>query len=109
MTQLPLNLSESRRRKERGMSLAASRNSEWIALALEDLRVFAAGQDEFVLEGFRARQVLLHRPMPTNHHAWGALASAAIRAGIIEPTGRYVKARSVKTHAHPIAVYRRAR
>jgi hypothetical protein len=108
MTQLQLNLSESRRRKERGMSLAASRNSEWIALALEDLRVFAAERGEFCIEHFRAQRRILHKPEPTSSAVWGAFCHAAVRAGIIRWTGRYTQASSVKTHSHSVKVWAKA-
>ena len=76
---------------------------------LDDLRVFAAQRGEFTVEMFRATGKLLHRPQPTSANCWGAFASVAIKAGIIEPAGRYVKASSVKTRAHPVAVHRRVR
>jgi len=107
MTQLALNLEEGRRRKRAGQRLVASHNSLWMSQALDDLRVFAAERGEFTVEMFRATGKLLHRPQPTSANCWGAFASVAIRAGIIEPTGKYIKASSVKTRAHPIAVYRK--
>ena len=105
-TQFELNLSEGRRLKREGMALAASKNSEWMAQALDDLRVFAAERGEFVVEAFRARRKLLHKPEPTSAAAWGAFTRAAQVAGIIKWTGRYTQASSAKTHAHPVKVWR---
>jgi len=109
VNQLALNLEEGSRRKRAGMALAASRNSEWMQSALEDLRVFAAAREEFPMEVYRAYRKLRHMPAPTSPNCWGAFSSTAIKAGIIEPTGRYIKASSVKTRAHPVAVYRNGR
>ena len=107
-TQLALNLDEGRRRKREGMALAASSNSEWMAQALDDLRVFAAERGEFPMEVYRAYRKLRHLPEPTIHKVWGSFAQIACRAGVIEYTGKKTQAASVKTHGHEVRVYRRA-
>ena len=107
MNQLTLSLEEGRRRKREGMSLVASKNSEWMAQALDDLRAFAAERGEFPMEVYRAYRKLRHLPEPTSHKAWGSFARAACQAEVIEWTGKYVEASSVKTHGHVVRVYRK--
>jgi len=108
MNQLALDLSEGRRRKREGQRLVASHNSEWMAQALDDLRVFAAERGEFPMEVYRAYRKLRHLPEPTTHKVWGSFARVARKAGVIEWTGKRVEAASVKTHGHEVRVYRRA-
>ena len=103
--QLALNPHESRRRKREGADLVASHNSAWIDLMLVQLWAFAWVRQEFTFELFRAWAILNRFPKPTNAHGWGALTQAALAAGLIEWTGRYVQASSVKTHAHPVKVW----
>ena len=104
MNQLQLSLPEGRRLKRSGMDLVAGRNSAWINLMLGHLLVFAWARGEFTFETFRAYTVLMRLPAPTDAHAWGSLSLAAMRAGLVEWTGRYMPAHSVKTHCHPIRV-----
>lgn len=106
--QLALNLEEGRRRKRVGMALAASPNTQWMIEALFDLKSFAVERGEFVMESFRARRRLLHKPEPTSPNAWGAFTQMALKAGVIKWTGRYTQAASVKTRAHPVKVWARA-
>jgi len=106
MNQLSLSLPEGRRRKVEGMERVADNNSAWINLMLDHLIVFAWTRGEFTVETFRAYTVLMGLPAPTDSHAWGSLSLAAMRAGLVEWTGRYIPASSVKTHAHPIRVLR---
>jgi len=107
MTQLALNLEEGRRRKRAGQALVASKNSEWMAQALDDLRAFAAERGEFPMEVYRAYRKLRHLPEPTSHKAWGSFSRIACKAGVIEWTGKRVEAASVKTHGHEVRVYRK--
>ena len=106
MTQLQLSLPEGRRLKREGMDLIAGHNSAWINLMLGHLVAFAWGRQEFTFELFRMHAQLEHLPDPTSPKCWGSLSLAAQRAGIVEWTGRYIPASSVKTHAHPIRVLR---
>lgn len=43
-----------------------------------------------------------------SHHAWGALTQIAARRRLIVFTGGYENARSKRTHAHPVKVWRAA-
>jgi len=106
MNQLALSLPEGRRLKREGMALVAGKNRDWLDLMLSHLVAFAWARQEFTVETFRAYTVLMRLPKPTNHHAWGALSLAAMRAGLIKPTGRTMLACSARTHAHPIRIVR---
>lgn len=94
--------------KREGMELTASKNSAWIADGLVDLRNFILSYPEFTMEQFRHVRAMARRPQPTSPNAWGALTHAAVKAGIICWTGRYINASSAKTHAHPVKVWRSA-
>ena len=104
--QLALDPQESRRRKREGADLVASHNSAWIDLMLVQLLAFAWVRHEFVIEHFRAWAALRGLPGPTNHHAYGALTQVAAKAELITWTGKYIKASSVKTHCHPVKIWR---
>lgn len=92
--------------KREGMDLTASKNSAWIADALDELRSFVRSYPEFTMEQFRHVRSLLKHPEPSSPNAWGAFTHAAAKAGVIEWTGRYTNAVSTKTHAHPVKVWR---
>jgi hypothetical protein len=109
---MQLDLLDSLAAKDRGMKLTASANSAWIAERLEDLRGWLLnesadfGRHEFRIEHFRLWCQINYRPEPSSHHAFGALTHAAVKEGTIEWTGRYALARSKKTHAHPVKIWR---
>lgn len=108
-----LNSTASRAAKEAGMQFALDfAGDEWRERVLEELRAWcamrrAAGHTEMQMEQFRAEA----KHQPPRPQAWGALASVAIKAGIIAPLTRgdgsavYRAAESVKTHGHPVRVY----
>lgn len=92
--------------KAAGQQLAAGNAGDWTATALAELREWltaraAGGTITMTFEQFRA--VAQHHPV--SHKAWGALASKAHRAGLIEPD-QYVQATAVKTHGHPVMQWR---
>jgi len=66
-------------------------HGEGYVFAFEDLRTFALSRG------------LQH---PHAHQCWGALASAAAREGLIEPTGEYRPANSPRTHLHPVTMWK---
>ena len=45
-------------------------------------------------------------PEPSSPKVWGAVPSKAAALGLIEATGKYEKAKSVKTHSHAVQVWR---
>ena len=76
-----------------------------MAAALADLRTYLETRPTLRMEEFRAEWEQRERPAPVSPHAWGALARKAIAKDLIEPVG-YVHAASVKTHGHPVCLYR---
>lgn len=42
---------------------------------------------------------------PHHPNAWGAMISGAVRNKMLRPTGRYVKAKYVQSHARKLEVY----
>jgi hypothetical protein len=89
-----------------GQQLTLDVNTEWKHAVMVELRAWlerqkAAGTTHMTMEAFRA----VARNQPSSHKAWGAMTTAAKHAGLIEFDG-YVRAQSVKTHAHPIGHWR---
>lgn len=92
--------------KEQGMQLALAFSGPWQDLMLGELREWIAEQKrlgirEITIEQFRAAA----KTQPIDHHAWGSAPRMAMRAGLIRPTDRYVRAAAVKTRSHPVRVY----
>lgn len=80
----------------------------WAARTIDALRIFCAdakssGKSEFTFEQFRA---IRQHDAPASHKAWGSIPRIAAAAGIIEWTGRYELAKSIKTHGHPVKLWR---
>lgn len=108
-----LNASASRAAKQAGQQLAIDfAGEEWRDRVLAELRTWcaarrASGHTEMQMEQFRA-EAKNQAPRP---QAWGALASVAIKAGIIAPLTRedgspvMRPAQSVRTHGHFVRVY----
>jgi hypothetical protein len=85
----------------------------WTTEALQYMRGFCAMRREFKQTEFRfeeftawARQMGLSEP--TSHHAWGALPRIMVREKLAVWTGAFEPAKSPKTHAHPVKVWRLA-
>lgn len=93
---------------ERALAQVQEGQEPWIAQAMALLRRYLAhyAGPEFKIESFRTFAVACGLPAPRSHHAWGALPRLAVRDGLIEWTGRYEPATSVRTHGHPVRVYR---
>lgn len=99
--------------KEIGQAIVITPSYEWKDHAMHELRLFCielnnSGQKEFAIEEFRRFCLDRGVKQPRHHNAWGALTSAAEKAGIIERTGVYRLARSPRTHAHPVMTWRPA-
>lgn len=93
--------------KEAGQGLALEHaGADWQALALDHLQKFVAGRQEpFAIEDFRAYALTRGLPHPVTHKAWGAFPQLAARRGLIRSTEQYRKARSARTHAHPVLLW----
>jgi hypothetical protein len=79
----------------------------WLRIAHAALRAFAASEypREFTIEQLRDSFAKGHLNAPHHPNVWGALTREAIRLGVIRQTG-YTKAKSAKTHGHPVGKYR---
>lgn len=108
MSQLQLDLQVAEAARDRGLSTTTIANLRWIAQALEDLGAFARARGRLTLEEYRSNRAARGLPEPTSHHAWGALAQVAAKRRVLVFTGEYQKARSKRTHAHPVKVWRPA-
>jgi hypothetical protein len=94
-------------RKQDGAELVGENNRDWMDQAFLGLQRFVSQHREFTGEEFRAWWVARQAgELPRHHNAWGALFLRAAREGLIFKTGRYVNARSPRTHAHPVSVWR---
>lgn len=85
--------------------LSAERDS-WLRIAHAALRAFAAATypRSFTIEELRASFAGAYLNAPHSPNVWGALTRHAIAKGTIRHMG-YVKAKSKKTHAHPVGLY----
>lgn len=92
--------------KDYGQQLTLDANVEWKHNVIVELRAWIAtrkdqGETHMTMEEFRHAA----RNHPDSHKAWGALTSMARSAGLIE-FACYTKAKSVKTHSHPVGLWR---
>lgn len=97
---------------ERGIaSSAAHAGSEWVESAVHYVawyfRVpeFKGLPQPCTIEQLRAWATSKGLPLAPDERAWGAVTRAAIRQGVIEPTGGYAPARS--SNGSPKRLYRR--
>jgi len=89
--------------RDRGMKKVLENNKDWIAAALEALAQYphgeAMGED---LKAFVTQR--LGEPFHVN--AIGAFIKAAMRAGVIVPTGEWRQSKMKSSHARRNPVYR---
>jgi hypothetical protein len=101
------DLDFSRAARDDGIKRAAEHaGAQWMKDAIEDFADFLRTRGEATLEQWRYDWLARGNPQPPSHKAYGAVASAAARAGKAVNTQRYVKATSLKTHAHPVPIWR---
>lgn len=110
---MTLDAAASQQAKAAGQQLSILFDGEWRAAVLVELRAWLAmhraqGHTNFTLEQFRHDAIA----QPQSHKSWGSLPSIACREGLIAPMlhgdGSPVmrRAESVKTHAHPVRIWR---
>ena len=99
--------------KERGMALALDHAGDvWKHAALLKVREWSAGPGRRIVGGLFAfedvREWATEQGLapPPSSKAWGGIAQAAVRAGIIKPLKKYRPATSPATHGHPVRLYR---
>lgn len=100
-----LNIFDAIQARDAGMQATSITNHEWMQAALDELQHFLRTRPTLRLEEFRAEWERRERPAPVSPHAWGALARIAVGKGMMESIG-FVKSTSVKTHRHPVYLYR---
>lgn len=102
MSEAPiLDFIEASKARDAGLTLAAENAGDFITRALA---VIASMTGEVQGENIRA-ECIARGVEPQSHKAWGALVQSAIKRGLLKPTGRYEKTKSVKTHCHPTQIY----
>ena len=102
MSEAPiLDFIEASKARDVGLTLAAENSGDFITRALA---VVASMTGEVQGENIRA-ECIARGVQPHSHKAWGALVQSAIKRGLLKPTGRYEKTKSVKTHCHPTQIY----
>lgn len=103
MTEAPLlDFIEASKARDAGISLATENAGDFITRAL----VVIASMSGQEVQGENIRAECIARGVqPQSHKAWGALVQSAIKRGLLKPTGRFEKTKSVKTHCHPTQVY----
>jgi hypothetical protein len=104
-----LNLEEGRRRKRDGQArvLAGEEaRTAWSVRIVEALRRWCAGRrgELVAIEDFRAW--ITPDLEPARHQAWGSVPTMARSLRILEATQERRPAKSVKTHAHPVQLWR---
>ena len=102
MSEAPiLDFIEASKARDAGLTLAAENAGDFITRAVA---VIASMTGEVQGENIRA-ECIARGVEPQSHKAWGALVQSAIKRGLLKPTGRYEKTKSVKTHCHPTQIY----
>lgn len=103
---------EGQHRKERGIARALEHaGDDWKHAALNKVREWAAGPGRrckggaFAFEDVRAWAIEQELAPPPDHHAWGGIALAATRLGLIVFTGQYRPAAAPRTHGHCVRLY----
>ncbi len=90
-------------RKVEGIARRIDNDEEWHATALERLHWFARQTGTVTCDSFRAYATTL--PEPGNPNSWGALFSAAAKAGWLRDTGRVEKTKRPSGQARRIVVW----
>lgn len=99
-------------RKLHGQALALeSAGKDWINRFTKLAKAYLSSLPDgalFAFEDIRAFCDACELPAPITHKVWGAMPRVLIKAGLpMEMTDRARKARSPKTHAHRVPLYRK--
>lgn len=100
-----LNIFDAIQARDQAIAATSITNHEWMQAALDELRAYLATHATLRMEEFRAEWERREMPAPVSPHAWGALARIAVNKDWMEPVA-YVRSTSVKTHRHPVYLYR---
>ena len=105
------DLSHGESLRNAGMAAARANDNDFTRRAISYMRAWLwirkhNGAPNFVFEEFRA-SCENAGIVPRSSNGWGALARTAADRGLIADSGLpYVKAKSARTHAHKIPVWR---
>jgi hypothetical protein len=111
MSQQPDLFESGEQRRDRGMaSVISHEEPTWMDTALWILKAYCESNPEleFTSQEFRLSTYMIDDE-PSNPNAWGAFWMTAVKRGIVESTGRTVKATMPQSHATRLAVYRGVR
>jgi hypothetical protein len=112
MNSLPiLDLIESKRLRDEGMALVDRPKWSDAALAMaisvrDGWSVRAQLFETFAMEDLRQVLVAAGLPEPAHPNAWGAFGMSLAKRGIIVRTGEWRNAKSKKSHACMVPLYR---
>lgn len=97
--------------RDMGMAKALDRaGDEWREFILKKMRNYIRrrkqrGEQQFLMENFRAVVVSRKWPLPPSPNCWGGITGAAAKQGLIKRTRWLVPAQSAKTHGHLVRVW----
>lgn len=98
-----MDLFEAADRRDAGIEEVS--RPDFIEAGLGEIRHFPAGAE---ITGVEIREACEDAEITPHHcNAWGALTMAAVRAGLLEPTGQYTRSSRAASHARAIQIYRR--
>ncbi len=100
------DLFAARQARDRGLTRTRTHNSEWLAEAMRLLPAMKLDFHEVTGESIRLWLLTNGLQAPASPHAWGALTNAAVRAKLIEDTGRVVQMAVKKSHARRTPLWR---
>lgn len=108
MGDLPLfDAAEARRRRDEGIATVIDHNRPWAARAMDAIIQL---RGEFAT--FTGEQMRIHVGamigQPGHPGVWGAIFVAAIKRGLIVPTGEWRAMQTPESHARKTPVYRSA-
>lgn len=95
-------MTEANELRDEGMARTSRANADWKEyglLVIEELPLGWHGTGEAIREAVAQE--------PNHPNAWGALAAAALKKGLIRPTGVHVPMIAKKSHGRKTPVYER--
>ena len=99
--QASFDFEAGQREKKRGMEAAEEHaGPTWMDTAVEDFVDFLVLHGPAALESWREDWINRGMPAPASVNAYGCVAQLASRRHLIVATGRWLPARSVRSHGH---------
>lgn len=89
--------------RDGALASVAGNSGDWFDRALRVIGSLERGQS---VTGESIRHIVEERiGAPHHHNAYGSLISHAVKAGMLHPTGTWVKMRDPKSHARRTPMY----